>query len=153
MANLFIIDEWLYHYLSGTEGNQKRMLAIDFVFAIIQKKDRVLVLRESAFHKKYMRLIQGNPNNDTVENIIKDVLIKGFDLNVDTITYLNQSQVSEVSAKIKKKVKEDDRYLVQMAMKHKNALILTTDAKLCNALRPDGFNIQMVSEYVPTYLL
>ena len=145
---LLIFDEWLYHDLLGGEN---RLGAVQFIFALSETKDQIIILKNSPFHKKWRELIDNSPLSDSPQKMIRGMLLTGFELDPDKIVYFEDSDIKNIKIPRKIKVKPDDAYLVKLALLKREAILITTDTPLFSGLKSIKVNVVMRDDFIISY--
>jgi len=147
-----IIDEWLWHHL-GETNSQYQKDAVLFLRKIIDKKDTVVAVYETAFVQKCFAFFKSSEGDLNLRKIVK--LIKSDLLyNSDLWLWLNQSDLQPLDPSLEAVIKPDDRYLVQAYLFIENDVILvTTDGPLLEALSQKSFNCQSRDIFLSKYLV
>lgn len=142
-----VVDEWLLEYMRPDAEDDDRLLALRFVNAWKRRCDRLLLRRPSPFVKKFYRYMK---------TFGRDLDFKGRFSKLNLLLFRNtlktrivdDEDVTPLPDKVETMVPRRDKYdrcLVEMALCSSQALIVTTDNRLKQALSAE--------EHVRVYLL
>ncbi len=142
-----IVDEWVLDYMRPHAEARQRISVFKFVNAWVKRCDTVLIRRPSPFVKKFHRYMK---------RFGEDLDFKGRFSKLNLLLFRNtlktrivdDEDVTPLPDKVETMVPRRDKYdrcLVEMALCSSQALIVTTDNRLKQALSAE--------EHVRVYLL
>ncbi len=151
----FIVNEWLPEYFLPGASKEQKELQRRFIGRLLERKDRIIVLRPSPFMKKIDTYAKIYASNNVVYGPIKffitsillnptyATIISGADpLPEETLAILHKPNTNFIS----------DEYLFHAAIRTETKIIVTTDQKLCNAMKDDQFfNVVMLEDFLSNY--
>lgn len=144
----FVINEWLWADLSGSNGLQLQREAFSIIEKLPASDHRIVVIEGSAFDQKAWTLC-GNSNRMIVQQMagryVKDVRKSSrcLTLKPDTVPDLPEELASATKA--------DDHYLLQAQLTVKGAILVTTDAPLREAVVKAGLSCLSREEFLRRY--
>lgn len=125
----FIVDEWLWHDLSGENGDERRAQAFAFLEKVLQKCDIIVSLKKSPFEQKFFQLCQ---RTDAITRNI----VRFFRLQIlhNQQKYHAYTESDCAPLPEESPVKADDAYLVRLALRGYGTVV-TTDHPLLQYLQ------------------
>ena len=140
---ILIIDEWLWHDLSGENGSQKQKETFEFFECIYKICDKIAVMRDTPFLTKFFKLAKSSKMRG---------IIKIFDVyNSQKVLFL-ESQEDDVDLP-GVKIKPDDIYLYNIYnCVEGQKCIITTDKPLIEEMKSKGIEIYHRDEFLYKYL-
>lgn len=147
---LLIIDEWIWADLAGENSYEKQQEAFRFLVKVLERCDRLAVVRGSPFLKKFFTLCK---NHDVMVRKVIKLFIDSFLRNSDKSVNYEETELQALREEIAKEVKKDDHYLVRAYLSAGvKALIITTDNPLRESLVKHNINCQHRNEFLPKYI-
>lgn len=146
MAEIFIVNEWLWSDLKGANGKEKQEETFSFLENLYERCDKIAVAKSSKFQQKEW---------DFSENAI-DTKKRGIArfyfgyIRYDPLKYKEVNGEGEEVAVVEN-VNPDDVYLVKTHYKTK-APIITTDNKLIDALQAKNIPCKHRDQFLQEYL-
>jgi predicted nucleic acid-binding protein len=147
----FIINEWLLEYLRLETCQNKRDTALKVISKLIEKKDIIVIRRPSRFLDKYYRYMKVYGVDIEFKNIFK-----GLNLlfrNSERTIFIDDSDCKLPIPMIFLKDPSDDYYLIEAAVNCSDSCIITTDARLKEALSDENLvKIILLDDFITEYL-
>lgn len=142
---LLILDEWIFHHLEGQAGPERQEEAIRLLEEIQRRCDQIAWRPQTPWARKAYKLM--NKQEPVVR--IASKLLHGLlrDSNKGRIITVSTDSPPEVHSKIP----EDDRYLVEICLSARDALLVTTDQKLYEVIAPHIRRVQLLDDFLKTY--
>ncbi len=149
-----IVDEWLLEYMRPDAEAQQRISAFKFVNAWVERCDTVLIRRPSPFlskFNKYKKAFGWNLGFKARFKKMEELLFR----NPDKTRIVDDEDVSPLPEKVETMVPRRDKYdrcLVEMALCSSQALIVTTDNRLKQALSADEhFRVYLLEQFLEEF--
>lgn len=125
----FIVDEWLWHDLSGENSAKRRAEAFTFLEKVVLKCDVIVSLKQSPFEQKFYQLCRRTDViTRTVVRFFRHQILQNRQ-KYRAYAEADCPQLPEDSA-----VKRDDAYLVRLALGGYGTVV-TTDHPLLQHLQ------------------
>lgn len=145
MAEIFIVDEWLWSDLNGDNGKEKQKETFSFLEALYKRCDKIAVAISSKFQQK-----EWNFSKNAIDSIKRG--IARFYFYYIRCNYLKYEGVDiEEEVAVLENINLDDVYLIKTHYKTK-APIITTDNKLINALQSKNIPCKHRDQFLQEYL-
>lgn len=145
-----IIDEWIYHYIIGEDGETKREKALIFVNRLYSYKGSILMLEDSPFDNKIKLLTK---NTDVRIREISKMLFIGILLDSKKTVRVSEKELKPLSKRLLKIIPDDDQYLIRLFLYKKNSCIITSDTRLVGRLRNEKYiKIMLHDDFVNQYM-
>jgi hypothetical protein len=144
-----IIDEWLWEDLSRAKGTEKGKEAFNFLRAIFQKCDNIVIVRPSKFLQKAWNLFS---RPDLEAKYVASYFAEYFLQNSKKVRFVETSELPPLPKQFEASVKDDDHYLVQAYVFVDAELLITTDSPLKDALIAGGLNCEWRDWFLPQYI-
>jgi hypothetical protein len=148
MAEL-VIDEWLWSDLVRHNGLEPQREAFNFLRAVFNKCDRIVIVKGSRFDEKAGLLWQ---HDDVPQRTIARYYQNTFVYNSNKSMLLEESELAELTPEIASDVKPADQYLIRAQQTAQAELVVTTDNPLMRALEKHGIPHQARETFVPGYI-
>ncbi len=152
-SRLFIIDEWMWHDLSGENGVEKQRETLRFLELLYNKCDKIATIKSSRFEEKFFDFLK------SAEDIISREIAKFYKYNIfyNSEKYLREEETQTVSENTLSEIKLDDRYLAKLyyivKRQHKiECLIITTDEPLINVLTKHKIQCEHRDSFLHRYI-
>ena len=144
----YVLNEWVWGDLRGENGVEKQGETFKLLCVMLEKADRLVVVKGSAFDKKAWDLCGAD-----------DVLLRkmgafyrgNFRFNSGACIELNQAGLGGLPD-VLADVEARDRYLVQSLRAVAGSILISTDRYLLAVVNRNGMNCQHRDEFVPVYL-
>lgn len=108
---ILILDEWIIHDLQGDNGQNRQKESYKFLETIINKCDKIAILRGSKFIEKIFHFAKKACNLGKRE--LSKMLVNKFLFNLKKSEIINFENIeSEEIKNILEEVKPDDHYIV-----------------------------------------
>lgn len=147
-SKLFILDEWIWHDLSGENGEEKRKEAFKFLEYVYEKCDKIATIKASKFEKKFFNFCrQTDLNTRRIANFYKNNIL----YNSEKYIRVNEDECQKLSEDILSKINPDDQYLVKLYYKLQ-CPIITTDEKLLEILRAHQIQCEYRDNFLSSYI-
>ncbi len=147
MGNL-VIDEWLLADLSGENSKEAQRQSIEFLEAVLNKCDRIVMVEDSRFFEKAWALLR---YGDVTRRSISKYFTANFLTNSDKRTTLQLASLEDLPSDISRATKVGDYYLIQAYFAVQPSTIVTTDNPLRNALLEFGISCELRDEFIREY--
>ncbi len=144
-----IIDEWLWEDLAHAKGSVKGRQAFEFLQAIFQKCDNIVVVQPSKFLQKAFDLFS---RPDLEAKFLASYFVPYFLQNSKKVRLVDTSELPNLPQQFETTVKDDDHYLVQAYVLVNAELLITTDSPLKDALIAGGLKCEWRDSYLPIYI-
>lgn len=147
----FVIDEWLWADLRGTNGPEPQKKSFLFLQEVFSRCDQLVTIKDSPFILKFYKLTKEAGIGDPRRNIVK-VFKFQFLLNSEKLVLEQNPPV--LPEKIRQAVKEEDKYLVQAYYGAQADALVTTDNQLIEALENQNpsINCQRRNDFLSSYM-
>lgn len=128
----FIVDEWLWHDLSGENGDERRVEAFTFLEKVLYKCDIIVSLKRSPFERKFYQLCQR-------QDVVTRHIVRFFRLQIlqNQQKYHAHTEADCPPLPDESPVKADDVYLVRLALGG-CGIVVTTDQPLLQHLQANN---------------
>ena len=153
MSNL-LLDEWVWADLSGENLTSKptsQKEALDFLEAIVNKCDRLIVVRGSAFAHKAVAFWKRAEGNTLLRRIAKFYRANFWE-NSNKILYINEVNLTPLPGDLSARVKPDDQYLVRACLTIEVETFVTTDRPLWELMTQRSVNCQLRDDFLGPYI-
>jgi rRNA-processing protein FCF1 len=149
-----IVDEWLLEYMRPDAGQPERELASKFLTTWVERCDKVLIRRPSPFLSKFYRYMKDFGHDMRFKARFKKLSLLLF-RNTDKTRIVDDEDVSPLPDEVETMVPRRDKYdrcLVEMALCSSQALIVTTDNRLKQALSADEhFRVYLLEQFLEEF--
>jgi len=146
-----VVNEWLLEYLRPDAQKSDRITAIQFLNALVQKCDKMVIKRNSPFADKLCCYMYRFGWDDCSRKRFSDLHKRVF-LDPDETIIADESDIKELPKEIADKTPGDDRYLVELWYSKQDRIVLTTDTKLKDKLKDvPGLKICLLQEFLKEY--
>lgn len=146
---IFVINEWLWADLSGSNG----LLAQSEAFSVIEKisasHHQIVVTEGSPFDQKAWNLCKST--NPMIVQRIAGAYLKNVRQNSDRCKVLKLEAAVVLPDQLASATKPDDHYLVQAQLSVIGAILVTTDEPLREAVGKAGLSCLSREEFLNTY--
>ena len=146
---IFVINEWLWADLSGSNNRDKQLQAVSLIENLIVSDHRIVIIEASSFDQKAWNLCK-NANTIIVQRIV-GLYVSAVRQNSDRCQILKPGEAAELPEELASATKSDDHYLIQALLTVEGAVLVTTDNPLCEVLRKVGLNCISREEFLNTY--
>ena len=125
----FIVDEWLWHDLSGENGNERRVEAFAFVENVVHQCDTIISMKQSRFEQKFFQLCQR-------ADVTTRGIVRFFRMQIlqNRQKYRAYAETDCPPLPDESAVKTDDAYLVRLGLGGYGTVV-TTDNPLLQRLQ------------------
>ena len=144
-----VIDEWLWSDLAGENSADKQRESFEFLEAVFNKCDRIVIVKASRFDEKAMEFWK---HTDLTRRGVAKFWKDRFWYNSDKSVLLDQAQLQDLPSQVANDVKTGDQYLVRAYLTSMASVIVTTDNPLKEALETHGINCKHRKDFVPRYV-
>lgn len=120
-----IIDEWIWHDLSGENGEEKLKEAFKFLEFVYEKCDKIATIKDSRFEKKFFNFCE---RSDSISREIVKFYMGFIFYNSEKYISVNEKECPQIPEDILLE-DSDDYYLVKLYYKLQ-CPIITTDSDL-----------------------
>ena len=146
---VFVINEWLWADLSGSNGLQAQRESFSFIECFPSVEHQIVIIEGSAFDRKAWNLCRND--NPMVVQRIAGAYITSIRQNSDRCLILKPEVIVPLSAELVRTVKPDDHYLVQALMSAAGSILVTTDAPLRQIVTDVGLNSMSRDEFLTIF--
>jgi hypothetical protein len=146
---IFVINEWLWHDSSGENGVEAQRQALGVIQGLANSDHRIVVIEGSPFDRKGWALCG---SSDTVVIGIAKIYRNTIRLNSDRCVLLKAAEAAELPEDLAGAVKPDDHYLVRAQRSWPEAVLVTTDQPLREAVLRYGMKCLSREEFLAGYL-
>jgi hypothetical protein len=147
---IFVINEWLWHDLSGDNGRQVQEEALNVLTKLSKSDHRIAVVEGSPFDQKAWTLCK--TANPMILQAIGRLYVRTVRLNPDRCLILRHQETVDLPPDLASEVNVDDEYLVKALLTAEGAVLVTTDAALRESLTKAGRNCISREEFVAAIL-
>lgn len=144
----FVINEWLWEDSSGVNGLPAQRRAFSVITEFAKSDHRLVVIAGSAFDKKAWRLCK---STDATAAAIARAFVLGVRSNSDRVLILRAEEAVGIPDELAAATKADDHYLLQAQLSVAEAILISTDEPLREAVRNAGFNCLSREEFLTAY--
>lgn len=145
-----VLNEWILHDLGGDSGIAEQKRAITLLQSIMDKKDQIVALRGSPWWTKAYSLYS---QVDPIARIASKRLWHGIVYNDIACRILEPNELGVIPDDLVAITPPDDLYLVQTCLATDGALLVTSDQRLCAALKGNArIAVAMKAEFLQQYL-
>ncbi|HVA97253.1 MAG TPA: hypothetical protein VNG53_00035 [Bacteroidia bacterium] len=150
----FVVNEWLPEYFKPNASEDEKQKLETFLNRFVERGDKIFVRRPSEFYRKIHRYKKEYQINLKIHNEIgKFIKLILFD---SERCFIVDDDDFELSDEIRNKLKEEgnyssDTYLFEAASATERKLIITTDSKLKLFMENNGFEIQLLDDFLNNY--
>ncbi len=145
---IFVINEWLWHDLSGSNGLLNQRQAFSVIEKLPASDHRIVLVEGSPFDQKAWNLCKST--NPIVQRIA-GVYVVNVRQNSDRCLILKLEEVDALPDELASAIKPGDQYLVQAQRSVSGAILVTTDNRLREALDKAGLNCLSREEFLRIY--
>jgi len=133
MSKCFVINEWLLHDLKGDNGQEAQKEAYSFLTKLVDKCDRIAILRQSPWMDKAYELMK--VNTLPVRTLSKFLHLQILRNSAKCLVVTRKETRNFLEEVIIKKIPEDDLYLIDTFCLAKADIIITSDTRLQESLK------------------
>ncbi len=134
----FVINEWLWADLSGSNGKQAQREAFTVIENLPLSDHRIVIIEGSKFDQKAWNLCR-NEQPTTVQSLA-GIYVNTVRQDADRCQILKPEAVVDLPEDLASATKPDDHYLIQALLTVHGAILVTTDNPLREALVNAGLN-------------
>jgi len=149
---LLVLDEWLWSDASGENGTDRQHETLEFILAIYEICDRVVVVRGSRFEEKANGFWR---HTDTARRQFARFFQDSILYNSAKAELVGTDQLAALPESLVQETQPEDRYLVQAHLAFPRSTVITTDTGLKSALDhhclPCKHRDAFVSDYLSAY--
>lgn len=126
----YVVNEWLWHDLSGDNGIELQERAVAFLLAFVQSPDLIVVVQGSPFDSKAWGFCcYTDVRRRSIARLFKSLRLDSLKCRI-----LHAEALPELPENLAAKAKPDDHYLIQAAIAVDGSVIITTDEPLKSVL-------------------
>jgi len=145
----FVINEWLPEDSSGVNGKKNQREAFTAIVSLAGSGHTILVIERSPFERKFWRLCK--ENHDLVIRGIAREYVLGLRQNSDRCRILKPEETVDIPAELAAATNADDHYLLSAQVTVADAILVTTDGPLHDAVIGVGLPCLFREEFLQTY--
>ena len=146
---VFVINEWLWADLSGSNGNEAQREAFGVIENLPSSDHRIVIIEGSKFDQKAWNLC-GNTHPMTVQRIA-GIYVSTVRVNADRCQILKPEAVVDIPQNLASATKPDDHYLIQALLTVQGAILVTTDNPLREVIGRAGLGCMTREEFLSSY--
>jgi hypothetical protein len=146
---LLVMDEWLWADAAGENGEARQRESIRLLFAIFGIRDRLVIVRGSAFEGKALNLWN---RADTRRQQIAKFFNDNFLYNSDKAEFIGDPRLPKLPADLGDDIQPKDQYLVQAQLAYPESRVITTDARLKASLDRHQIPCEHRDAFITEYL-
>lgn len=144
-----ILNEWVIHDLRGVNSEERQRETLQFLIEVQGKCDHLLLLHGSQWMKKAFSLMT---DSRVGQRRMSRFLHRMFIRNSSKCKVFHSDDIPPLSPKMQSMVSSEDSYLVALNLAVPASTIITTDAKLLEALRElPNITIRLRDEFLKNY--
>lgn len=146
----FVINEWLPEDLSGTNGRQGQIDALNVITRLAASDHRIVIIEQSPFEQKFFQLCRNN-TDQTIRGIARAYMMDlGYDL--DRCVRLKLEETVDIPQALAEATNANDHYLLHAQLTVAGAILVTTDQSLREAVNQAGLPCISREDFFATYL-
>ena len=145
---IFVINEWLWADLSGSNGPLAQREAFSVIEKLPASDHRILLVEGSPFDQKAWNLCK---STDPIVQRIAGAYVANVRQNFDRCQILKPEEIDALPDELASAIKPDDQYLVQAQRSVSGAILVTTDNPLREALGKAGLSCLSREEFLRIY--
>ncbi|SRR6266550_8446267 len=147
---VFVINEWLWADLSGSNGLHAQREAFNVVDKLPASEHQIVVIDGSPFDQKAWNLCRSA--NPMIVQRIAGAYVANLRQNSDRCLLLRPDKLSVLPQELASATNADDHYLVQAQLTVPGSILVTTDGDLCRAVIQAGLACISRAQFLNTYL-
>src|SRR5216684_8011417 len=144
-----ILDEWLWSDLKLTNGLPKQKESVALLLALQNTPDRLIVVIESPFEKKFWDLCK-TANDSIQRNAVK--IFRSIFFDSSKCLQISRDELPAIPLALQENCKEEDQYLVQAQHAVPGSIIITTDQPLIKLLNDQSLPCEHRDTWLVDYL-
>lgn len=148
-----VVNEWLLDYLRPDARECDRRMALEFVNALVKKRDKMVVKRNSGFTRKfytYMKMFGWDVASKSRFSKLNRLLFRDLDKTI----IADDTDLQPLPDEIATQSPDDDKYLIELWYSNQDRIVVTTDTRLKDILRDiPNLRICLLQEFLPEYLV
>ena len=145
---IFVINEWLWHDSSGTNGRPLQLQSYEVITRLGASDHQIVIIEGSAFDKKAWNICK---SQDPVVAGIARAYIISLRQNSDRCRILHPQTVADLPIALAAATKADDHYLLHALVTVEGAILVTTDMPLHQAVEGASLSCLSREEFWNTY--
>jgi hypothetical protein len=145
---IFVINEWLSHDSSGENGAEAQRQALVVIQGLANSDHQIVVIEGSPFDQKSMALCK---SSDISVVVIVKIYMTTIRVNSDRCVLLKAAKAAELPEDLAGAVKPDDHYLLRAQRSWPEAVLVTTDQPLREAVLRYGMKCLSREEFLARY--
>ena len=146
---IFVINEWLWADLSGSNGLLAQREAFNVIEKLTMSDHRIVVIEGSSFDRKAYNLCKST--NPMIVQRIAGAYLKNVRQNSNKCLILKPDAAVVLPDQLASATKLDDHYLVQAQLSVIGAILVTTDEPLREAVGKAGLSCLSREKFLSTY--
>lgn len=144
----FVINEWLWADLSGSNGERTRRQSVAFLEEFVGSAHQLIITLNTAFDRKAWALCA---SRDALVAKIGKMFVLQVRQDSNRCLILGPDAVVTLPDDLAASVNPDDHYLVRAQLSTLDAVLVTTDGPLHETLRQHGLACMTREEFLRTY--
>jgi hypothetical protein len=145
----FVINEWLWTDLSGSNGLQHQREAFTVIERLGTSNHRIVIIEGSAFDQKAWKLCKYT--NPMIVQRIAGAYVANVRQNSDRCLILRPEAAATVPDELASSTKSDDHYLLRAQLTVTGSILVTTDGPLREAVGTAGLPCSSREHFLSTY--
>ena len=145
---LFVINEWLWHDVSGQNQATAQRQALDFIERFAASEHQVVIIEGSQFDQK---MWANHWSDKTTARLIARLFFGSVRENLDRCRVLKPEAVSPPPEELSSSVNPDDHYLICAQLSVPGAVLVTTDTQHRERATQAGLPCLSREEFLNTY--
>ncbi len=145
---VFVINEWLWHDVSGDNGEASQRQAVEFIEKFTASEHRIVVIDGSPFDQK---MWANYWSDKRTARLITGVFFGSVRSDLDRCLLLKLEAVAPLSDELAASVNPDDHYLIQAQLSAAGAVLVTPDTDLRGLAAQAGLPCLSREEFLNTY--
>lgn len=144
---LLVINEWIFHHLQGSCGENRRTEAIDFLRTFRESDDRMCVPDKQRWRQRAYQLMKRRDIRTVIASKVFHSLLR------DTEKTIWQHTTPAISEELRSKLPSEDVYLVEAYLSVGADKLITTDRGLFDSVADSELvSCQMRDDFLSNYL-
>lgn len=146
---VFVINEWLWSDLSGTNDAHAQREAFKVIERLPKSDHQIVVIEGSQFDRKAFKLCRND--SPMIAQRIAGAYMSNVRLNFGRCILLKPDGVVPLPPELAQATNPDDHYLVQAVLSVHGSVLVTTDNALSEAVRAVGLSVMSRDEFLDRY--
>ena len=145
---ILLLNEWIWHDLSGENGVARQREAVGVLLKIVDGTDQLVVVAGSKFQEKLFRFLKsGRPEHRSMAAVIKSLM-----LDRARAIIVDGEDLAAIPPEMAEHCNPDDHYLVRALIAVPGSTLVTTDGALLAACVAGARNCVHRKDWLPSFL-